>query len=149
MRGKNIYGKQTPLESRMSERGSAAIEFALVAPVLVIILIGILCYGVYYGAANSVQQIAADAARASVAGLTDQERSSLARARVQQHAPSFVLIDASRLSVTASSSSANADLFEVSISYDTGDLAIWAFSGVVPLPPRVIVRTSAIQRGGY
>lgn len=146
---KNYRAYRIKRKTRLDNSGSAAIEFALIAPILIIILSGILCYGVYYGAANSVQQIAADAARASVAGLNDAERASLARSHVAQAAPSFVLVNPSRLTVKANPSSASADLFEISVSYDASSLAIWAFSGLLPLPPRVIVRTAAIQRGGY
>lgn len=129
--------------------GSTAIEFALLAPVLLVLAVAIISYSVYFGAAISVQQIAADAARATVRGLTETERSAIARQHVAQAAPSFMFIDPARLDVQGRSSSANADIYEVSVSYDASRLAIWAFAGLIPLPSRVIVRSAAIQRGGY
>ena len=65
---------------REAQAGSAAIEFALVAPVFLAMLLGILVYGLYFGLSHSVEQLAAQAARVSVAGLDDQERETLAEA---------------------------------------------------------------------
>ncbi len=129
--------------------GSMAVEFALIAPVLIAMLAGVIFYGVYLGAANSVQQLAADAARASVAGLNDAERISIARAHVASAAPSFTLIDPAKTSVTAKVSSANSNVFEVAVSYDASKLAIWGFQGLLPLPSKTITRSAAIQRGGF
>src|SRR5689334_21418066 len=58
--------------------GVAAIEFAVVFPLFLLIILAIIGYGSYLGAAHSVAQLAADAARASVAGLSDTERASIA-----------------------------------------------------------------------
>src|SRR3546814_1310506 len=51
---------------------------ALVLPLLVTLLLGLVCYGQYFLIAHSVQQIANDAARATIGGLTSDERSRLA-----------------------------------------------------------------------
>ena len=59
-------------------RGSSAVEFALVAPVLFLLFAGIAVFGICLGAAHNLRQIAAEAARASVAGVTDAERANLA-----------------------------------------------------------------------
>lgn len=140
---------RTPAAFRNHVAGSAAIEFALIAPMLLAVLVGVLSYGIYFGTANSVQQLAADAARASVAGLDDAERGSIARQHVSEAARSFVLIDASRATVRANVSAANPNLFEVAVSYDASRLSIWAFASLVPLPSSTITRTAVIQRGGY
>lgn len=129
--------------------GATAVEFALLAPVLVMVLVGILAYGLYFGAANSVQQLAADAARASIAGLSDSERASIARAHVAKEASTYVLIDPARATVAAAVSSADPNLFQVAVSYDASRMAIWSFAKLIPLPSKTITRTSVIQRGGY
>lgn len=131
------------------EDGTAAIEFGLIAPVLFVILCGTLSYGLYFGAANSVQQLAADAARASIAGLSDSERADIAKKHVAAAAKSFMLIDPTLASVRANPASADPNLFEVAVSYDSSKLGIWAFSGLLPLPSKTITRTAAIQRGGF
>lgn len=57
---------------------SAALEFALVSPALLMIMIGILVFGLYFGSFIAVTNAAAEGARASVAGLNDTERGTLA-----------------------------------------------------------------------
>lgn len=131
------------------DSGAIAVEFALVAPVLLMALLGILSYGMYFGVANSVQQLAANAARASVSGLNDDERAAIARQHVAVEAPAYVLLDASRASVRAAPSSSDPAMFQVAVSYDASRMAIWAFSGIIPLPSKTITRTAVIQRGGY
>jgi Flp pilus assembly protein TadG len=48
--------------------GTAAVEFAILLPFYLFFLLGMLAYGIYFGAAHSVQQLAADAARTAIAG---------------------------------------------------------------------------------
>ena len=65
----SIRGVSTfTLRSRISrwkenDDGTSAIEFALLAPLFILFLLGMVAYGIYFGASHSVQQIAADAAR--------------------------------------------------------------------------------------
>ena len=59
--------------------GSAAVEFAIIGPMLLLSLSGIFTYGGYFLTAHTVQQITNDAARAALAGLDDEERAMLAR----------------------------------------------------------------------
>ena len=128
---------------------SAAVEFAIIAPVLVAMLAGLLTYGVYFGLAHSVQQLAADAVRASIGGLSDAEREQLARAHVAASANQYVLIDPARVSVAARPAPSNANTFEVVVTYDAEGLALWTLQGFAPTPTKTIARSAAIRRGGY
>ncbi|GLS32839.1 TadE-like protein [Mesorhizobium albiziae] len=58
---------------------TAAIEFALLFPIFILLFLGMIAYGIYFGASHSVQQIAADAARVAIAGLDETERQTLGR----------------------------------------------------------------------
>lgn len=60
------------------ERGAAIVEMALVLPLLLALLMGILVYGQYFMLAHSVQQAANDGARASIVGLDPADRSAVA-----------------------------------------------------------------------
>lgn len=60
------------------ERGAAIVEMALVLPLLLALLMGILVYGQYFLLAHSVQQAANDGARASIVGLDAADRSAVA-----------------------------------------------------------------------
>lgn len=60
------------------ERGAAIVEMALVLPLLLALLMGILVYGQYFMLAHSVQQAANDGARAAIVGLDAADRRSIA-----------------------------------------------------------------------
>ncbi|WEK41764.1 MAG: TadE/TadG family type IV pilus assembly protein [Candidatus Sphingomonas colombiensis] len=55
-------------------------EFALLAPILLAVLLGVLGYGQYFLLAHSAQQLANDSARATIAGMSAAERLGLANA---------------------------------------------------------------------
>jgi Flp pilus assembly protein TadG len=129
--------------------GAAAVEFAIVVSLFLALSFRILAYGIYLGAAHGVSQLAADAARASVAGLTDVERTNLAQAHVNKNAADFMLLTREKLVVEAAPSPNDANQFQVIVRFDAADLPIWFMSSFVPLPSKTIVRSASIKRGGY
>jgi Flp pilus assembly protein TadG len=140
----------TTLRKRAADDGGAsAVEFALVAPIFIVVLIGITVYGLYFGTAISVSQVAAEAARASVAGLDDSERSSLAVSKAETIVASHGLLTSSHLTVTAKANAGDPEVFDVEVTYDASNLPIYAFDGLLPVPPKVIARSASIQRGGF
>ncbi len=72
--------------------GVAAIEFAIVGPLFFMVLLGVLIFAIYFGTVHSVQQIAAEAARATVQGLTETERNELAQNHVKSIVAQYPLI---------------------------------------------------------
>jgi Flp pilus assembly protein TadG len=130
-------------------RATSAVEFALVLPIFIAMLFGILIYGSYLVVVHSVQQLAAEAARSSVAGLSDSERSSLAQSYVTANVSYYPLISSKRISVSAAASSGDANVFVVTVNYDDSNSFIYFLPQFVPVPPSTIVRTAAIPRGGY
>ena len=68
----------TGLTLARGERGAAIVEMALVLPLLLALLMGVLVYGQYFMLAHSVQQAANDGARASIVGLDATDRSVVA-----------------------------------------------------------------------
>jgi len=129
--------------------GVAAIEFAIVGPLFFLVLLGVLIFAIYFGTVHSVQQLAAEAARATVQGLTESERAELAQNQVKSIVGSYPLIDPNYLTITAAASAADANLFNVSISYDASRSIVFAFEGLIPMPPRTIARSAVVRRGGY
>jgi Flp pilus assembly protein TadG len=127
-------------------RGVAAIEFALIAPVFMAILFGIIAFGVIFGTFNGVQQLAAEAARASVGGLSPNERAQLASTYVSQNVAAYVFLDPSKVQVTTS---AQTNIFQVTVAYDMSNSFIFGLHGLVLLSSPVIKRTAAIQNGGF
>lgn len=57
-----------PSERKRGREGVAAVEFALVGPILVLLLIGIVVYGGWFLMAQSVQALASEGARAAIGG---------------------------------------------------------------------------------
>jgi Flp pilus assembly protein TadG len=129
--------------------GVSAIEFALLMPVFVVLICGMITMGLYLGVAHSVQQLASDAARVSIAGLNEAERVQLAEAYVTQNAGSYALLRAGAVVAEAGHLGGSADRFEVRISYDASSLPIWQFAGLLPMPSETVKRTAVIWRGGY
>lgn len=133
---------------RHETSGTTAIEFAMLAPLFILLLLGMVAYGIYFGASHSVQQIAADAARTAISGLDQEERQSLVDGFVHRNAGGYPFIDLQSLTVSARDSSADASQFVVSVRYDARSLPIWNLLGDLPLPAMVIARQSTIRVGG-
>ena len=128
--------------------GAAALEFAILAPVLLLLGTGMLAYAIYFGAAHSVQQLAADAARTSIAGLSDSERKTLVGAFLDANADGYVLIDRSALSYAVAASPADPAEYSVTLSYNAAALPIWNLYLPLPLPSHTITYKSLIRLGG-
>lgn len=133
---------------RDDETATSAIEFAMLAPVFILLMLGMVAYGIYFGASHSVQQIAADAARVAISGLDQGERQQLVTAFVRQNAAGYPFIDPVKLSITAEDSTADADQFVVAVRYDARDLPVWNLLGDLPLPGTTIAKRSTIRIGG-
>lgn len=60
-----------------NRRGGAAVEFAILAPVLLALVAGGIFYSRWFTVASQTQNLASDGARAAVAGLDDTERQTI------------------------------------------------------------------------
>ncbi len=128
------------------EEGGLAVEFALLAPVLLAILLGVCAYGGYFWMSHSVQQLANDAARAAVGGLDATERQSLAQQVVTSEALSYPSLDITRAHVNLVDTTTQ---LTVNVAYDASGSPFWAASGLVPMPSTTLTRTATIKLGGY
>ncbi len=141
-------GKQNKSNSfGLDASGATAVEFALVAPVLIFLLLGIVAFGYYLGVAHGVQEAASHGARAAVAGLDPAERTRLARDAVASFVGGSLLLDPARLAVEAASTADDPDMFRVTLTYDLkATLISIAPKGVNA--PQSVVRSTVIRRGG-
>lgn len=131
-----------------ASKGVAAVEFALLCPLYIFLVTGMTAYGVYYGAAHSLQQLSADAARIAVAGLSRAERQQLAAAYIAQNSGRYMFVQPDNLSVNIDDSAADGTQFEVTLSYDARVLPIWGLLDGLPMPGQTILRSSTIRIGG-
>ncbi|MHC2002930.1 TadE/TadG family type IV pilus assembly protein [Methylobacterium sp. CM6241] len=132
---------------RAAEGGAAAVEFALVVPVLMVLLFGIMGFGWFLGIAHSLQEAASQSARASVAGMDIGERSAVAIATIKRRTSDNPLIDPNSLTVDVGPDAVNPDLFTVTLRYDMSENLLKIIPTFVPLPT-TITRTASIRRGG-
>jgi Flp pilus assembly protein TadG len=129
-------------------RGSSAVEFAIIAPLFLMIFLSMIGYGIYLSAATSVQQMTEDAARAAIAGLDKIERQQLASDYIASAARDRPFIDPARLSVRVTESDAVAEQLIIQIDYDAETLPIWhLFTHAMP-QSRTITRRSVVRLGG-
>lgn len=141
--------RDLPSRWHRDRSGVAAIEFAIVGPLFFIVLLGVLIFAIYFGTVHSVQQIAAETARATVQGLTEAERNAIALNHVKTIVGSYPLLDPNYVTVQAATSPSDPNLFNVSIRYDASRSIVFAFEGLIPMPPKTISRSAVVRRGGY
>ncbi|OBZ92342.1 hypothetical protein ADU59_26705 [Pararhizobium polonicum] len=132
---------------RRNVEGTAALEFALVAPLFFMTIFTMIGYGIYLSASYSVQQIAADTARTAVAGLSSVERKSLSNTYIQSSKLDYAFINKSKLNVDVKDDASNLNQFTVTVAYDSSDLPIWNLFAFA-LPDKVIRRYATIRLGG-
>ncbi|MHA6644708.1 TadE/TadG family type IV pilus assembly protein [Mesorhizobium sp. A623] len=120
----------------------------MLAPIFVLFLLGMIAYGIYFGASHSVQQIAADAARLAIGGQNATEREQIVTDYVAANAGGYPFIDRTKLTVSARDSASVANQFDVSIGYDARNLPIWNLLPDLPMPGTTITFRSTIRVGG-
>lgn len=131
-----------------NDSGGAAVEFAILAPVYLMMLCGMLAYGLYFGAAHSLQQLAADAARISIAGLDRAERDRLVGSYLDRHAGEYMLLDRDHLTYAIGDDPGDPTQYRVALRYDAIELPIWNLYPPLPLPSRYMVYGATIRQGG-
>jgi Flp pilus assembly protein TadG len=128
--------------------GAAAIEFAIVLPLLLSLLFGVLAYGYYAIVSMAVATAAAEGARASVAGMSDAERASLAEAAAVasvNNTGGFLVWDTS-CSDCFSSGSPATGYYQVTVQYHLGS---WLVLPYIPAPNLTVSSTVVAAYGGY
>ena len=132
-----------------NQSGVAAVEFAIIAPVLMLVLFGIIAYGIFFGVAHSVQQQASNSARAAMGGLNSAERQALVEAYVETYLERDGLLIAEHLTVEVEPLEGDETIMAVRVSYDAAELPVWNLYNGLPPPERIIERQSLIRTGGY
>src|ERR1700753_914851 len=108
------------------QRAASAVEFAMLLPLFLTLVFGMVVFGAYLTMVHDVQQLAAEAARSSVAGLTDSERNSIATGYVTSNAGTYPLLIAAKLSVNAAPSTNDANVYVVTVNYDASGSFIYS-----------------------
>ncbi len=123
------------------DQGATAIEFALVLPLLLTILFGIISFGQYFAIANSLQQLAAEAARYSVLELGTSKRVELAEAFINDAGARFSFLGADKVTQHIQTFT-TPPAIQVTLTYDLQGSAVDVFDGFLGLDLTTITRRS-------
>jgi Flp pilus assembly protein TadG len=129
-------------------RAASAVEFAMLLPVFLSLVFGIVVYGSYFTVIHGLQQLAAEAARASIGGMSEAQRNAIATSYVSANVGTYPLIVPGSVTVVAASSVTNANIFVVTVNYNASQMFIYSLP-VVPLPPSAMTQSAAIAYGGF
>lgn len=99
------------------QSGAVAVEFVLIAPILLTLLFGIITTGYFMGVSHSVSQLAAGAARASVAELDVHGRDLAAIAYLDKAGVNCPLLIQEGVNYDVAFEGANAQAISVKVSY--------------------------------
>jgi Flp pilus assembly protein TadG len=131
------------------EAGAAALEFALVAPALILLVFAVIVYSLYFSAYLGIRQAAAEGARAAVAGLSTTERATLATARAQQVIGGYGSLLSGGGTPVVTAAGDGTGRFKVQVSYNIGGSAIMRYGAFLPLPSSTITSSVTVSNGSY
>ncbi|RKE94619.1 TadE-like protein [Sulfitobacter guttiformis] len=103
---------------RADQSGAVAVEFVLIAPILLTLVFGIVTVGYFMGVSHSVSQLASGAARSSVSGLDEAERRAIARSYLNEAGARYPLLVQDAVTSTIAFDTAEVDGITVSVVYD-------------------------------
>ena len=122
-----------PARFARDQSGAVAVEFVLIAPILFALLFGIITLGYFMGLSHSVNQLAAGAARASVAGLNTDERAQLADAYLAEAGTRYPLLVSEAVTPTVTFDNTISAGITVNISYDLDGSFLDVANGLLKL----------------
>jgi len=122
-------------------RGAVLVEAAFALPLLITLLLGVVTYGGWFMAAHSLQEVANDAARASVAGLDALERRQIVDAAVAKSVLHAGTLDPALVSVRTG---VDDSFYHVTLTYNLEQSPMFRNS-LVPLPGKTIERDATVQ----
>ncbi len=125
--------------------GNVSIEFAVLLPVFLALLFGMIVFGIQYSVRIALTYAAAEGGRAAVAGLDDPERQALALAAVQRTLQSLApLVDPDEADIQiAFASEGDGEEITVNIGYNDNRFArlpfVPAVEGLSPVSVTYLV----------
>ena len=122
-------------------RGSVAVEFAILAPLMLAIVAGGIFYSRWFTVASQTQNLASEGARAAVAGLDDAERRTIVAELMTASAQAMPMEQGATRTWAATR---DGDLYSVSV---TTTLPDYELSRIIPMPANVITRQAFVVVG--
>jgi Flp pilus assembly protein TadG len=131
------------------DSGVAAVEFALIAPILLLLIFGIIIYSLYFTAYMGVRLAATEGARAAVMGLSPAERTTLARTRVTQVLTAYRPLIGTTSAPQIVAAPLGNGLFRVSVTYDITASPIMKYASLLPMPTAILTSEMTVSNGSY
>lgn len=121
--------------------GAVLVEAAFALPILIMLLLGVVTWSGWFMAAHSLQEVANEAARASLAGMDAADRQAIVQQTVNRSVLQTGTLQPELVSVSTGLSD---DYFRVTLSYDLTKSQIFRNS-LVPLPGTTIQRDALVR----
>lgn len=122
-------------------RGTAVIEMAIVLPLLLALLLGIISFGDWFYVAHNVQQVANNAARAAIGGMTGSERLQMAVASAKSDMFRTGNLDPNKATVSVNDDGVS---LSVKVLYDASSDPLLHLS-FVSAPSHTIERMASVR----
>lgn len=127
-------------------KGASAVEFALVAPILLLLVGAVMAYGSIFATSLSLQQMAAETARATIGGLSDAERQTLAEAKLAAISSKYPMLDATKVKFSFDQGSGS-NLSRLTLTYDMSKHPAYALDKLLPLPKSPLTYSMIVTDG--
>ena len=128
-------------------RGVSAVEFALVIPILLYLFSATIGYGLLFMTSISVHQLGADAARATIGGLSLEEKTALVKAHLLNNATDYILLEPENV-VFSLNYDEKTQVTVLDVLYQPEHHPLEIFEGILPMPKDPFrVRQSISEHG--
>jgi len=134
---------------RACEQGLAALEFALLAPALLMLVFAVVLYSFYFAALMGVRHAAIEGARAAVAGLSTAERTALAQDRAQAVISGYGTLLAAGGGPVVTAVPDATGTFRVRVSYNMSGSPMMRYAAFVPMPSPTVSASVVVTNGSY
>lgn len=130
-----------------ARRGAAALEMALVAPVLLLLLCGTAGLGLFITYVHEVQELASNASRAALGGLTAADRDSIVQSYVAAAVANSALLPAGDVTCTTATGGNPASSYVVTITFSLQHTPVPVLAAFLGLGFTTVTRSSTIMLG--
>ncbi|PJG45842.1 pilus assembly protein TadE [Sphingobium sp. LB126] len=130
-------------------RGLAALEFALLAPALLMLVFAVVLYSFYFAALMGVRHAAVEGARAAVAGLSTAERTTLAQGRARAVIDGYGKLLAAGGGPVVTAGPDATGTFRVRVSYNMSGSPMMRYAVFVPMPSPSVSASIVVTNGSY
>ncbi|WP_176598322.1 MULTISPECIES: TadE/TadG family type IV pilus assembly protein [Sphingobium] len=131
------------------DRGLAALEFALLAPALLMLVFAIVLYSFYFAALMGVRHAAVEGARAAVAGLSTAERTALAQSRARAVVDGYGTLLAAGGGPVITAGPDATGTFRVQVRYSLSGSPMMRYAAFVPMPSPTVSASVIVTNGSY